>query len=977
MALKSFTVRNVAWTGIFFFLAMCWSSGLSQIFNGYLEIPRLAVQPVIDGTMDPGEWKGAVYHTGFTVWTLDRYIPEKTEVWMGHDDRHVYLFFKGCFLDKKLFDDFIEDHKPIDSHLWGRTHFGVALSCQAASIRVKCGPTLSRMDFRNGDLSWNGAWDFKAVVQDDHWTGEYAIPFSDFGLDRAPVGEECSLSLEHCNPSGESSHWSGLVRFVEDKDMYVEFKPWPGPEPGLNELPVRLQNMGPETLKARCRIQLIPFTGYPEFVGQTGQGNSPGMVLGLKDKPLISETILEVGGGETREASLVFDLPKEGNYYAGVDCRDENGRTIRQVQGHWFTLVPNQRRLLEAEKKLGEGLSMIRELTEPERGCLSDHASRIRSVLDQKRKSVPLYWENREWDLLTVAVDSLEKSIARFLHTARLASRGTYQPGDAFGIATAQSIHKFRRDAAFPGQLTGHISLSGARNEYESFQLVILPLEGDLTGMGVRASDLYSMDGGMIPQANIEIALVEYNLINWQANYVNERQGWHPDPLIPVDGPFQLPGSDLCRPLWITVYIPEDARPGQYRGQIVVSANETEQHRVAVELRVWDFQLPVESHLKTHTWDDIGTFEDFYGVKPMPVDWYMNFCNTLLKNRLNPSFAGTNYLDRSPAEGKYDFSTVEKVLDYAISKGMSRFSLIQMKKGAYQADELKAELQFIEAYAGFLQEKGWLDRALVEIWDEPTVLQWRQVRERAEMIKAISPDIRLQLFAGGSDPYLFWEPSVSAKYGLLDLIDIWAPHLLVNAPELQQKGKEIWTYFCTLARSNAPNFYIDAPALYQRVIPWYCWMHGVDGFEHWSTTYFWRNRHEGMPVEKKWPALLWDSRTFHDFHGEGQLIYPGPRGSIYPSLRLEIFRDGMEDYEYLYRLRELLDTEAVTGTADALLQRADELLKLEEYLLIRYPHDVQITLENTPRYPDRPELILETREEIARLIETLQANQLH
>jgi hypothetical protein len=113
------------------------------------------------------------------------------------------------------------------------------------------------------------------------------------------------------------------------------------------------------------------------------------------------------------------------------------------------------------------------------------------------------------------------------------------------------------------------------------------------------------------------------------------------------------------------------------------------------------------------------------------------------------------------------------------------------------------------------------------------------IKERAERLKKIDPDLRLQLFAEGGS-YDFWDKSTD-KYGLNSLVNIWAPVNIIESPETQAKGGEIWTYFCTLARESAPNFYIDCPAIYQRSIAWYCWMYGVDGFEHWSSNYFWRN----------------------------------------------------------------------------------------------------------------------------------------
>ena len=362
MNLKLFPAKHL--TGFLILILLCCFPGHAQIYQGFLGIPRLDHQPEIDGIIGAGEWNGAVHHTNFTVWTLDQYVPEKTKVKIGYDDGHLYLLFVGYFLDKKLFEDFIEEHKPVDSHMWGRTHFGVALSGQDVSILLKCGPTLSRMDFRDGDLSWNGNWDFEATLQDDHWTGEFCIPFSDLGLEKAPTAGEWRLTLEHCNPSGESSHWNGQVEFVKNKNLYAEFKPWPRPVPGRNKLGVCLYNKGPAPVRAICEISLIPFSGYPEFPGQTGQGNSPGMILGMRSKPMISETYFTVDKEQEVDRFVEYDLPAEGNYYASVVCRDDHGQLIRQIQGYWFALVPNRQRLVDIRKKLGEGISST---TDPRR----------------------------------------------------------------------------------------------------------------------------------------------------------------------------------------------------------------------------------------------------------------------------------------------------------------------------------------------------------------------------------------------------------------------------------------------------------------------------------------------------------------------------------------------------------------------------------------------------------------------------------
>lgn len=126
-------------------------------------------------------------------------------------------------------------------------------------------------------------------------------------------------------------------------------------------------------------------------------------------------------------------------------------------------------------------------------------------------------------------------------------------------------------------------------------------------------------------------------------------------------------------------------------------------------------------------------------------------------------------------------------------------------------------------------------------------------------------------------------------------------------------------------------------------------------------------------MDQKWPNVPWDSRTYYYFNGEGQLIYPGPDGIPFSSIRLENFRDGMEDYEYLFRLRELISKVGYDST-NTVLNECRQLLSPEDYLLYKYPRKIKVTLENTLRYPDQPERILDTRQKIALAIEQLQKN---
>jgi len=941
--------------------------GTGEIYNAKITIPRVNTAPKMDGMLDDKVWEGCIQISDFVVWTLDAYTKDPVMVYLGYDENNMYIAFRNSDPDASTLITEVPDKRLHDTFLWGRHFSRVTLNYGEGSIALMADPKGTMADWGNGDMAWNGSWAYAASIEKESWTAEFRIPFSDLGREHPPMGESWTLSLSRGFPKGESAEWNGLCSFSDESRAALKFGRWSEPVPGKNQLVFEAINTGKEKEEVICEIELIPFQGKPQYINQTGQGASSDMQLLLRGEPLRYHDRFEIPPGQFQK-SLSFYLPTEGSYYATSTCMDTEGKVLLRNRGYWFILEPNSEKLERIRERLGEATaSYVRKYTSVI-DKLDEEAQDLSENLEKMAERINPAWENGEWDELSSRIDLLGEKVNQFSHKAEWASLNNWEKDTDFGITVAHPVVKLFRDKAFPGRIQNTIRLSAARNEYESFQLVVLPFGKDINNLSIKVTDLDNGNGSVISEEHIEISLVGYNRIDWQAAYVAEK-GWHPDPLIPFSGPVTIPGSTLCQPFWITVYVPPDTPAGLYHGEAVMTASNGESQTARVQLRVWDFTLPVESHLKTHSWDNLDLLAGFYNLEEYPLEWYQRFCGLLLKNRMNPGSAGTHYVNLEPdASGNYDFSRVEKVLEYGIERGLNRFSIIQLKKGPYLPEEAEKVYAFIEAYAKFLQEKNWMDKALIELWDEPTSLEWEGVKARAERIREINPDLRLQLFAEGG-PYAFWEDE-SKEYGLHGLIDIWAPWKIVESPGTQAAGDEIWTYFCTLARGIAPNFYIDRPAIYQRLITWYCWMYGVDGFEHWSTTYFWRNVNEEKPMDEKWPNTGWDSRTYHHYNGEGQLIYPGSDGWPYPSIRLEIFRDSMEDYEYLYLLKELIE-KTRDKSGDDELQSARQLLDVEAYMLKKYPMEVKETQENTILYPDQPERILEAREKIAEAIEKI------
>ena len=127
--------------------------------------------------------------------------------------------------------------------------------------------------------------------------------------------------------------------------------------------------------------------------------------------------------------------------------------------------------------------------------------------------------------------------------------------------------NKVSRDRAVPQKGESLISLSAAKNEFESFQLIITP-DRFLNKLRVQSSSLIS-NASEIPATNVELGMVNYVLVR-QPTDQSGSKGYWPDPILPHNRPVQLnPGQNY--PFWITIQVPKDITAGKYRGAISIS----------------------------------------------------------------------------------------------------------------------------------------------------------------------------------------------------------------------------------------------------------------------------------------------------------------------------------------------------------------------------------------------------------------------
>ena len=194
--------------------------------------------------------------------------------------------------------------------------------------------------------------------------------------------------------------------------------------------------------------------------------------------------------------------------------------------------------------------------------------------------------------------------------------------------------------------------------------------------------------------------------------------------------------------------------------------------------------------------------------------------------------------------------------------------------------------QFLPALKEHLSEKGWLNRYMQHIADEPTAMNSDSYRAISGYVKKHLPDVKIV-------------DAVLTSKELAGTIDVWVPLLDVLHrdyafyQDLQKQAKELWFYTCVVPRGNYANRFIDLPLIQTRLLHWINYKYDVTGYLHWGLNY-WEKDQLNIDASRdrgRLPA------------GDNCITYPGYR-KLYSSIRFEAMRDGIDDYQLLKIVKE-------------------------------------------------------------------------
>lgn len=510
--------------------------------------------------------------------------------------------------------------------------------------------------------------------------------------------------------------------------------------------------------------------------------------------------------------------------------------------------------------------------------------------------------------------------------TALAGTPGGIIKSDVWGTCwTCTPMIKIMHDTTIPTEIAKAVRIYAAANEYEPFQIVLTPKKG-LSGVKVIPHTLTGPQGAKIPAWNVSIRNVEYVNVT-EATSKDVKPGWYPDP-IPGHTPFEAPAGQNS-PLWVTVYVAPKTPAGEYKGTIDITAGGISKIVVPINLRVWGFELPSVSRLRTAYGLSSGWVNKYQGASTLEQKRRLTDLYNLdfFKHRISPYTPYANYDIKITTENgnvKLDFNdfdiAIRKYFPLVNSFMLPRFGMFDDVGFGKGADADRMKIEYMRQVAEHLVAKGQLAKGYDYIMDEPEESQYDSIVQAATNVRMADERIKILL-----------TNQVEPK--LVGSVDIWTPIMPKYDEERskarQAAGEEVWWYICTWPKHPYPNNFVDYTPIHHRIMPWISWRYGVTGILYWETCYWQDNPWES-------PMSYPDHRKWQWGNGDGHLLYPPVRkpsatfvdkGPV-SSIRWEIIREGIEDYDYFCILKDEISGASASVKLKPSYKNALQALKL-------------------------------------------------
>ncbi len=409
-------------------------------------------------------------------------------------------------------------------------------------------------------------------------------------------------------------------------------------------------------------------------------------------------------------------------------------------------------------------------------------------------------------------------------------------------------------------------------------------------------------------------------------HYVNINGAMVPDALPPIDGPVAVKGGE-SQAFVIKVWADTDEPAGLYTATLTVTDADSGKiiKTASVYTYVYDFSLSDETALRTSVglgdWYVASSYQN-YGMTDVEYwDLYKIYYDFLLENRLCAYRLPYNLTD-------------DRVAEYLSNPRVNTFVINKISDNE------------AEAYSILSQNESWMKKGYFYYVDEPTNMDLlnslaatgNRLSETFPGYRQISPFFT-NLNLGEQDqiefmkeylkiwctkPFAFTPRDKSIIAGTQNMTTSAQDEKYGTFAErmaaLAEEGHETWLYVCWEPGQPYANWLALGDGTEPVVSIWQCKMTDSTGFLYWEAAYW-----TADPMNDLTPLIGATS------HGDGVLLYSGAQLGLYEPIsshRLENVRMGIQDYQLLTMLEELVGAEA-----------ADEMVAMVTTDVVTYTSD--------------------------------------
>ena len=431
------------------------------------------------------------------------------------------------------------------------------------------------------------------------------------------------------------------------------------------------------------------------------------------------------------------------------------------------------------------------------------------------------------------------------------------------------------------------------------------------------------------------------------AHYVSVDGKPVPDALMPWDGS-RHSTEQTNQPLWLQVTVPYGTAPGTYSGSVLVVADGN-QFSVPLSVTVAPVTLPLPNQVSGSLLTAFNFSPQSYSLKA--YDLYGVSRDSVLPGLF--SFLASYRL----APNSWGYGNPKKPSGYTSDKRWWLDKSAQMIAAAgdpgqfasmwipissnratrknYVGERSPYKPQtwcaYLRSVHGFWQQHGWLS-SYPYLWgmDEPGPPRFRVVERQAKaahscfagshLIVTGMPTAQNRfLWNGGKDDVDAWAVLASRYYGEYTTPALsrrgisHATQELKRIDAARRNHKQIWTYTYDAASHSTPGFTATEPASDPRMFVDWAALEGITGLLYG----------QGTTTYAKGDPLATNSKE----KGSYVLLYPGRNGPI-ASARLEVLREGIEDWEILDIVRHKHGAAAVRRLLSGLFSTTAQGVKL-------------------------------------------------